>query len=205
MRMWLVDPVIMCRRHLLGEHVECHMFLGTIKKGKNIQGYLDRGLFDPGLLQERHDDLAAEINSRGYNHKSPIILTEENYYNQLSEEIRKARFVDREQSLKDLLDRCLECRKGYEERYGTYREEITYVLNTREKMFSITQYLDENNKIWRKEPKVAAGVIHNFLGLQYDEAIFLAQNIIIPERALMNDMRFMKLIDKTYMIVKEKK
>ena len=26
MRMWMVNPRIMCRQHLLGEHVEIHMF-----------------------------------------------------------------------------------------------------------------------------------------------------------------------------------
>lgn len=33
MRMWLVPPSHMCRKHLLGEHVELHMLLGTLKKG----------------------------------------------------------------------------------------------------------------------------------------------------------------------------
>ena len=36
MRMWLVPPSHMCRKHLLGEHVELHMLLGTLKKGKSI-------------------------------------------------------------------------------------------------------------------------------------------------------------------------
>ena len=33
MRMWNVDPKLMCNKHLLGEHVEMHMFFGTIQKG----------------------------------------------------------------------------------------------------------------------------------------------------------------------------
>ena len=40
MRMWMVDPKIMCRKHLLGEHVEHHMFVGTINKRISIVGYL---------------------------------------------------------------------------------------------------------------------------------------------------------------------
>lgn len=30
MRMWMVDPKIMCRKHLLGEHLELHMLAGCI-------------------------------------------------------------------------------------------------------------------------------------------------------------------------------
>jgi hypothetical protein len=28
--MWMVDPRIMCRNHLLGEHAEIHMFVWNI-------------------------------------------------------------------------------------------------------------------------------------------------------------------------------
>jgi hypothetical protein len=31
MRMWMVNPRIMCGNHLLGEHLETHMFYGIIK------------------------------------------------------------------------------------------------------------------------------------------------------------------------------
>ena len=33
MRMWNVDVTKMCNKHLLGEHVEMHMFVGIIIKG----------------------------------------------------------------------------------------------------------------------------------------------------------------------------
>ena len=33
MRMWLVNPALLCRQHLLGEHVEMHMFAGHILEG----------------------------------------------------------------------------------------------------------------------------------------------------------------------------
>lgn len=70
--MWCVDPSKMCRKHLLGEHTECHMFVGTINKGISIQGYLDKGLVVPQGIKLRHDLLAEEIEKRGYNHKSPL-------------------------------------------------------------------------------------------------------------------------------------
>lgn len=40
MRMWMLPPETMCRKHLLGEHVELHMLLGTMKRGRRIDGFL---------------------------------------------------------------------------------------------------------------------------------------------------------------------
>ena len=34
MRQWYVPAECMCRQHLLGEHCEHHMFVGTLKKGR---------------------------------------------------------------------------------------------------------------------------------------------------------------------------
>ncbi len=67
MRMWMVDPKKMCRKHLLGEHVEIHMMVGTLLKGRSIDGFLERGLLEPQSARIRHDALAAEMQARGYN------------------------------------------------------------------------------------------------------------------------------------------
>jgi len=72
MRMWNVDPQKMCRKHLLGEHVECHMFVGAINKGLSIKGYINNDLLEPQTLRQRHDLLVTEMIRRGYNHKSPL-------------------------------------------------------------------------------------------------------------------------------------
>lgn len=72
MRMWLVPPERMCRKHLLGEHVEMHMFAGSLRKGKSMQGYIDKGLVYFPLLKSRHDDLATEMVKRGMNHESEL-------------------------------------------------------------------------------------------------------------------------------------
>ena len=74
MRMWMVDPKKMCRKHLLGEHVEIHMMAGTLLKGRSIDGFLERGLLEPQSARKRHDALAAEMQARGYNHASPLPL-----------------------------------------------------------------------------------------------------------------------------------
>jgi hypothetical protein len=109
MRMWMVDPKIMCRRHLLGEHVELHMFVGTINKGYHVKGYLANNCLEPGAITRRHDALVNEMRRRGYNHASelpdliPSLLSDE----------EKSTCVDAEKSLGDLLDRCDECKNRY--------------------------------------------------------------------------------------------
>ena len=72
MRMWNVTPTKMCDKHLLGEHVECHMFVGTLNKKKSVQGYLDKGLLEIHNLKKRHNELAKEMRQRGIKHKSPL-------------------------------------------------------------------------------------------------------------------------------------
>ena len=113
MRMWLCDPRILCQKHLCGEHVEMHMFLGTLKKRKKIDGFLKNNLFQPRVLFQRHEDLKCEMIERGYNHNSNMcesecacvldLPTEKQYWE-----------VDKDAALKNLLDRCPECRKRYQ-------------------------------------------------------------------------------------------
>ena len=109
MRQWMVDPRIMCRQHLLGEHVEHHMFVGSINKGTSMDGYLRDGLLEPESLRVRHSELVAEMEARGYNHKSPLpdyIL------------IGEPAIIDREVSKAELLRRCPECRERAERLYS---------------------------------------------------------------------------------------
>lgn len=72
MRMWMVNPASMCRRHLLGEHVELHMLAGSILRGKSIAGFLEKGLVAPQALVSRHEALVREMKRRGYSHASPL-------------------------------------------------------------------------------------------------------------------------------------
>ena len=54
MRMWMVAPGKMCRKHLLGEHVEIHMLAGSLLKGRSIGGFLADGLLEPQSMRARH-------------------------------------------------------------------------------------------------------------------------------------------------------
>ena len=120
MRMWLVNPKIMCRKHLLGEHVEHHMFFGTMLREKSINGYIENNLFEPTLLVKRHDDLVAEMLSRGYNHNSPleVSLGEFLHFQDVYRHVWK-RKIDRVASLNELINRCPECNRRYNEHVST--------------------------------------------------------------------------------------
>jgi hypothetical protein len=114
MRMWMVNPRQMCRKHLLGEHVELHMFMGTIKKRKNLDGYVKNNLLDFMSIPKRHSELVSEMIRRGYHHQSKLIDLEKKdieYYNHqvvLSE-------VDRQESRLELARRCEKCKERYKD------------------------------------------------------------------------------------------
>jgi len=112
MRMWQVETKIMCRQHLLGEHRELHTFLGTIKKGIRIDGYITNDLIEPESLIIRHRDVVREMRSRGYKHHS-ILRTCSELVN-----IPKEYFyhkINKYKSLNELLRRCPECKRRHKE------------------------------------------------------------------------------------------
>lgn len=102
----MVDPRIMCRQHLLGEHAEIHMFIGTINHGNSIKGYLEKGLLEIHSLYNRHDDLVKEMKSRNYRHDSAI--------DKKWKQARNSGSVNKDKNLKQLINRCSRCRERYE-------------------------------------------------------------------------------------------
>ena len=100
-RMWNINPTIMCRQHLLGEHVEMHMVVGSINRGKSVDGYTSNGLLNTTLIQSRHSHLVDEMKRRGYKHHSPL-----NYQDTLGEG-----FVNEKENLIELHNRCSKCRR----------------------------------------------------------------------------------------------
>lgn len=112
MRMWMVDPRGMCRKHLLGEHVEHHMFIGSIKKGIDFDGYVVNNLVEPSAFAARHAALVAEMEARGYKHKSPLLdvsaeLEDYPLY------VAQAK-VNRQAAWEELARRCPECRERFQ-------------------------------------------------------------------------------------------
>ena len=75
MRIWDLEPDLLCRSHLLGEHRELHCIWTVITRGKKGYSRHPETLRWQGRLKAlylRHEKLAAEMESRGYKHKSPL-------------------------------------------------------------------------------------------------------------------------------------
>jgi len=69
MRDWGVNPSLLCNQHLLGNHCELHMMVGTINNGISIKGYIDEKLIDTSKIKKRHEDLVKEMKKRNMNNK----------------------------------------------------------------------------------------------------------------------------------------
>lgn len=108
--MWNVDPVLLCRNHLLGEHGEIHKHRHNfVKKHKITKRIFPIVQIEPENMKRRHDELALEMIRRGYNHQSPY---EQPDLNHLIPEERYAK-IDTLISIQDLMDRCPECEKNF--------------------------------------------------------------------------------------------
>ncbi len=118
MRMWMIDPELMCVQHILGEHRELHALLGSLertkpkyenseKHRKNLATLAKFGLIELKSLKERHDKLAGYLE----NHKTPIEKVPTLKY--LPDEVARAE-VDKEKAKRDLINRPSSCRpEGY--------------------------------------------------------------------------------------------
>jgi Pyrimidine dimer DNA glycosylase len=103
MRMWMVDPRLMCRKHLLGEHVELHMLVGSLRKGVSLDGFFENKLIELHSIERRHAQLVREMERRGFRHASPIVVKS-----------KRAGRVDRRANLVELARRCGDCRERQE-------------------------------------------------------------------------------------------
>lgn len=102
MRMWMINPELLCRSHLLGEHSEIHRALGNLQHtGTWAKNLSQKGYLEPQNFKERHNLLVKEMLRRGYKHNSPL------EYNGVKLPYGK---VDPERSILDLLDRCENCK-----------------------------------------------------------------------------------------------
>ena len=75
MRIWDIDPALLCRSHLLGEHRELHGLWNILTQGK--KGYRNhpetqRWVEHLHMLARRHEAQVAEMQKRGYRHRSPL-------------------------------------------------------------------------------------------------------------------------------------
>ena len=105
MRMWMIDPKLLCRKHLLGEHGEIHKHRHNFLKRHNMSGRV--GQIFPARMKARHEELVIEMKRRGYNHNSPYDQPDVSYLGDMLD-IKP----DIAYNLRDLASRCEECRKN---------------------------------------------------------------------------------------------
>lgn len=112
MRQWHLPTELLCDQHLLGEHVESHMFLGSIQKGISVEGYIRTKLFIPVTLMLRHEMLATEMSKRNMCHKSPLDVKESptKVQERLNRLQRYFHGWDMYYNLADLCNRCPKCK-----------------------------------------------------------------------------------------------
>lgn len=85
------------------------MFIGALKKHKNLNGYLKNNLLDPKSLVNRHNAIAQEMLNRGYKHLSPL---DEPDLSCLSDEERNIE-IDKGLAKTELLSRCEKCKQRF--------------------------------------------------------------------------------------------
>lgn len=102
-----INPRFLCPSHLLGAHGEAHKHLSkwTVKRMRPGK-YLTNHCFEPSNYKARHDELAAEMVRRGWNHGSPIEQPDFGYLSDWEREWK----ADPEAARQALMDRCPECR-----------------------------------------------------------------------------------------------
>lgn len=100
MRMWNVPTQLLCNQHLLGEHVEMHMFAGALRAGRSVKGHVDKGQVEVHNIEKRHEELAQEMQRRGFHHASPLHYGPAEVLGQVSVT----------ENLQELQRRCSNCR-----------------------------------------------------------------------------------------------
>ena len=74
-RIWDLDPRVLCDQHLLGEHRELHAIWSVLTTGKTGYAHHPETLRWRGrlaALYARHDEQVAEMDRRGFRHASPL-------------------------------------------------------------------------------------------------------------------------------------
>jgi len=107
MRIWDINPGYLNRNSLLGEHRELHAIVSIIlnnKKGYSKHPETIRWSEFGWALKKRHDLLSAEMNLRGYNDRTAVVLCSnegkwpqifiDSPYEQLN--ILKKKYIDKE-------------------------------------------------------------------------------------------------------------
>lgn len=103
MRMWLIDPKLLCTRHELGCHFEIHKAVGNLRhSGKWTKSLTKKGFLEPQNFLKVHNEIVEDMLKRGFNHNSPLEIK--------GLELEQGK-VSIEKSICDLMFRCINCRR----------------------------------------------------------------------------------------------
>lgn len=166
MRMWMVNPVIMCKKHIGGEHVECHMFDGSFNRRIQVNGYVNNNLLELKSLIRRHDVLASELVRRKnlrtdkiHNHDSPLISINADYLPQHVHDY----VIDRKAAFLDLINRCNDCYYWFLKYYDILDPlDAFYVLNYSSETFN--EMIERDKKV-EMDPNIILDNHHTFSAL----------------------------------------
>lgn len=107
MRMWMISPELLCKKHLLGEHFEIHKHKHNFVKHHSIDKRISPVVqIEPSSMEIRHNQLVKEMKRRNYNHNSPYEMPDISYLPIWQREAK----VDLDNSFKDLCERCPDCK-----------------------------------------------------------------------------------------------
>lgn len=121
-RMWMQNPKILCRKHLLGEHNEIHKALGSLSKGRHIRNYIRNNCLEPLSMKKRHDQLSEEMRRRGFRHQSPLGEAQVDKALLHLEDWEIDFKIDRYSAFLDLIARCPDCSARSEELFFQEQE-----------------------------------------------------------------------------------
>lgn len=114
MRMWMLPPACLCKKHLGGEYSEIFKHKHNFVKRHSMTGRVKPVvLIEPESMADRVEELREEALKRGYNYKAQYEQPDLSY---LSNEIRFAK-VDLKKSIEDLSGRCPDCKNRIEKYY----------------------------------------------------------------------------------------
>lgn len=115
----MINPKLMCRQHLGGEHNELHMLAGSLRRiatgqakerhTNNLIGLARGNCLQIADIVKRHDIIVKEWEARGYFHFSPLTADDCPLVG-LPPDLLKTK-VDNKASYALLLNRCPYCRE----------------------------------------------------------------------------------------------
>lgn len=106
MRMWNIEPRLLCEKHLIQEHSDMHEIVFRFQLGLEVVGFVRDGSIDPTGVYVRHLNLEAEMTRRGATKFSPISFVQ---WRALSQWYG-SQLIDVGQSLTELKNLCEACR-----------------------------------------------------------------------------------------------